>query len=120
MLQALSHHRVLPCAVQGDAVVMIEHRSGSSDAYGQGKKAPMPLRDFIARMQKGDSNLYLSTQEVRALGPRARMGSISTAAYDCVWRLHAVRVERVLQWEAPGRNKRGMTSLQPPATCFCP
>ncbi len=62
--------------LQGDTVVMVEHRSGSTDAYGQGKKVPMALREFIARMQKGDSNLYLSTQEVRSLGNRPECGSV--------------------------------------------
>lgn len=58
--------------VQGNAVVTVEHRSGSNDAYGQGRKAPMKLRDFISHLQKGDSNLYMSTQEVRkALVPAA-------------------------------------------------
>lgn len=63
-------------ALQGDAVVMVEHRSGSSDAYGQGKKAPMALRDFIARMQKGDSNLYMSTQEVRSWRHKCVWGAL--------------------------------------------
>jgi hypothetical protein len=58
-----SHYLLL--VPQGDAVVMVERRSGSSDAYGQGKKAPMKFRDFISPLQKGDSNLYMSTQEVR-------------------------------------------------------
>jgi hypothetical protein len=44
--------------------VMVEHRSGSSDAYGQGRKAPMALKDLLTHLQKGDSNLYMSTQEV--------------------------------------------------------
>lgn len=57
--------------MQGDAVVMVEQRSGSSDAYGQGRKVPMALRDFISHMQRGDSNLYLSTQEVRMGGSLA-------------------------------------------------
>lgn len=43
---------------------MVEHRRDSSDAYGQGKKVPMQLRELIAHLQKGDSNLYMSTQEV--------------------------------------------------------
>jgi hypothetical protein len=63
-------------ALQGDAVVMVEHRSGSSDAYGQGKKVPMALRDFIARMQKGDSNLYMSTQEVRSWRHKCVLGAL--------------------------------------------
>lgn len=49
-----------------DTVVVVEHRSGSADTYGQGHKVPMTLRDFITRMQQGDSKLYLSTQEVGA------------------------------------------------------
>jgi hypothetical protein len=52
---------------------MVEQRSGSNDAYGQGKKAPMKFRDFISHLQKGDSNLYMSTQEVRVAGTSCLM-----------------------------------------------
>jgi hypothetical protein len=48
---------------------MVEQRSSASDSYGQGRRVPMRLRDFISRMQAGDGgNLYLSTQQVRACG----------------------------------------------------
>jgi len=70
----------LPACVQGDAVVMVEHRSGSSDAYGQGRKTPMTLRDLISHMQHGDSNLYLSTQEVGLICQGAAATAAAAAA----------------------------------------
>jgi hypothetical protein len=76
----------LPLVPQGDAVVMVERRSGSNDAYGQGKKAPMRFRHFISHLQKGDSNLYMSTQEVRVAGTTRqmiRLGFTSSSVSAC-------------------------------------
>lgn len=67
---SLSYNVVSFC-LQGNAVVMVEHRSGSSDAYGQGRKGPMALKDLITHLQRGNSDLYMSTQEVGQLACRA-------------------------------------------------
>lgn len=53
------------CTLQGDAVVLVEQRGNSKEPYGQGKKAPMRFGQLIEELQKGNSGLYMSTQEVR-------------------------------------------------------
>jgi len=44
---------------------MVEQRDGAGGAYGQGRRVPMALKDFLQHMQKGGDTLYLTTQEVR-------------------------------------------------------
>lgn len=52
---------------QGDVPVQVEHRTNNQGTYGQGRKSPMQFADFLKALQRGDSSLYMSTQEVRSM-----------------------------------------------------
>jgi hypothetical protein len=47
--------------------VQVEVRGGAGGAFGLGRKAHMPFREFVRRAAGGDAGLYLSAQPVRGL-----------------------------------------------------
>ena len=50
----------------GDQTVMVEHRSTTSDNYGQGNEIPMKFSQFLHLLEKGDELHYLTTQDVQS------------------------------------------------------
>lgn len=51
--------------LQGDAEVLVEVRGGAGEAYGKGVKKRMTFGAFVRAMAAGDTNLYLTAQQVR-------------------------------------------------------
>ncbi len=50
----------------GHQKVMVEKRSSDQDTYGQGNEIPMTFGEFLDLTEKGDTNHYLTTQDVEA------------------------------------------------------
>jgi hypothetical protein len=48
--------------------VQVEFRSGAGEGYGKGRKREMRFGELVDRLAAGDSDLYLTTQEVGAPG----------------------------------------------------
>jgi len=47
--------------------VQVEVREGARSAFGLGRKVPMKFGDFVKRIAAGDTGLYLTAQQVRAI-----------------------------------------------------
>ncbi|GFR44988.1 hypothetical protein Agub_g6296, partial [Astrephomene gubernaculifera] len=48
----------------GSARVLVEVRGGPGEGYGRGVKRPMRFAQFVRRVAAGDTNLYLTAQQV--------------------------------------------------------
>lgn len=54
----------------GQAPVRVEKRDGPGDRFGQGKEVVMSFGEFLTELEKGNENLYLTTQVgIKAAGP---------------------------------------------------
>lgn len=50
----------------GHHTVMVEKRASTEDSFGRGNEVPMSFSQFLDLLDEGDSNHYLTTQDVEA------------------------------------------------------
>jgi hypothetical protein len=68
----------------GQAPVRVEKRDGPGDRFGQGKEVIMSFGEFLTELEKGNENLYLTTQVgIKAAGPLVAFSKYSLSVTLC-------------------------------------